>query len=237
MEYYGPRYKLEVLANNADDHNPPEYLEKIKCVSTRPDSSEGELKFRQTILEGLKDLPFAPGAQMKGIPNKSLGAILGIGSSGLNDPEDDVEAAVHSESRCNRSLERALIILSELLRRRNGYTTESSDDEDLEDVPSASRSRRQGGRSARPAPAAKRRDVDMEIDEDDDDPCRVKKRTFFSSKGGVRSNLPKVLVNGSSSTNGASLRNKGIIDWGTSVNGNGNGNGSVSRAASPMSVV
>lgn len=30
MEYYGPRYKLEVLANNADDHNPPEYLEKIK---------------------------------------------------------------------------------------------------------------------------------------------------------------------------------------------------------------
>lgn len=33
MEYYGPRYKLEVLANNADDHNPPEYLEKIKSVS------------------------------------------------------------------------------------------------------------------------------------------------------------------------------------------------------------
>ena len=32
MEYYGPRYKLEVLANNADDHNPPEYLEKIKYV-------------------------------------------------------------------------------------------------------------------------------------------------------------------------------------------------------------
>lgn len=30
MEYYGPRYKLEVLANNADNHNPPEYLEKIK---------------------------------------------------------------------------------------------------------------------------------------------------------------------------------------------------------------
>lgn len=30
MEYYGPRYKLEVLANNQDDHNPPEYLEAIK---------------------------------------------------------------------------------------------------------------------------------------------------------------------------------------------------------------
>lgn len=34
---------------------------------------------------------------MKGIPNKSLGATLGIGTSGLNDPEDDVEAAVSSE--------------------------------------------------------------------------------------------------------------------------------------------
>lgn len=30
MEYYGPRYKLEVLANNQDNHNPPEYLESIK---------------------------------------------------------------------------------------------------------------------------------------------------------------------------------------------------------------
>ena len=57
-----------------------------------------ELIYRQTILEGLKDMPFAPGVQMKGIPNKSLGATLGIDSSGLNDPEDDVEAAVNSES-------------------------------------------------------------------------------------------------------------------------------------------
>ena len=83
----------------------------------------------------------------------------------------------------------------------------------------------------------------MEIDEDEDDPCRVKKRTFFSSKGGARSNLPKVLVNGSSNGTGLNSRNRGIIDWGSSVNGtgnghsNGNGNGSVSRAASPMSVV
>ena len=44
-------------------------------------------------------MPFAPGVQMRGIPNKSLGATLGIDSSGLNDPEDDVEAAVSSESR------------------------------------------------------------------------------------------------------------------------------------------
>lgn len=32
MEYYGPRYKLEVLPNNTDDHNPTAYLDAIKCV-------------------------------------------------------------------------------------------------------------------------------------------------------------------------------------------------------------
>lgn len=140
--------------------------------------------------------------------------------------------------------------IPELWRRKNGYASASSDDEDLEDIPSASRSRRQGGRSARAPPAAKRRDIDMEIEEDEDDPCRVKKRTFFSSKGGrPRSNLPKVLVNGSASGGLLNSRNRGIIDWGSNVNGNGNGtshgvsngngNGtaSVSRAASPMSVV
>lgn len=41
-------------------------------------------------------MPFAPGVQMKGIPNKSLGATLGVGNSGLDDPEDDVEEAVRS---------------------------------------------------------------------------------------------------------------------------------------------
>ena len=33
MEYYGPRFKLEVLSNNTDNHNPPEYIEAIKYVS------------------------------------------------------------------------------------------------------------------------------------------------------------------------------------------------------------
>ena len=32
MEYYGPRYKLEVLPNNTDDHNPTAYLDAIKYV-------------------------------------------------------------------------------------------------------------------------------------------------------------------------------------------------------------
>lgn len=41
-------------------------------------------------------MPFAPGVQMKGIPSKSLGTTLGVGTSEMNEPEDDVEAAVKS---------------------------------------------------------------------------------------------------------------------------------------------
>lgn len=32
MEYYGPRYKLEVLPSNVEDFNTPEYLEDLKYV-------------------------------------------------------------------------------------------------------------------------------------------------------------------------------------------------------------
>lgn len=41
-------------------------------------------------------MPFAPGAQVKGVPTKSLGAALGVENTGMNDPEDDVEAKVKS---------------------------------------------------------------------------------------------------------------------------------------------
>lgn len=32
MEYYGPRYKLEVLPSNVEDFNTPEYLGDLKYV-------------------------------------------------------------------------------------------------------------------------------------------------------------------------------------------------------------
>jgi hypothetical protein len=67
-----------------------------------------------------------------------------------------------------------------LLRRKNGYEESSSSEDESEDVPSTSRSRRQGGQGSRAPPVARRRDTDMSVD---DDPCRVKKRTFFSSSG------------------------------------------------------
>ena len=97
MEYYGPRYKLEVLANNADDHNPPEYLEKIKYVKLSKRVSLAD-RFRRTVIDGLKDLPFAPSVPVKSIPSRSLGERLGLGVAELNEPEDDVEMKVKSMS-------------------------------------------------------------------------------------------------------------------------------------------
>jgi len=83
------------------------------------------------------------------------------------------------------------------------------------------------------------------MDIDDDDPCRAKKRTFFSSSGPARPTLPKSLVNGhaNSSSNGFGRLNGngvgngfksniigigGITEWDVSSNG-------PSRAVSPAS--
>ena len=79
------------------------------------------------------------------------------------------------------------------MRRRNGYESASSSEDESEDVPSATRSRRQGGQGSRAPPIARRRDTDMSVD---DDPCRVKKRTFFSSSGSSKSKRPNGNVNG-----------------------------------------
>jgi hypothetical protein len=50
------------------------------------------------VIDGLKDLPFAPSMPIKSIPSKSLGERLGMGVAELNEPEDDVEAKVKSTS-------------------------------------------------------------------------------------------------------------------------------------------
>jgi hypothetical protein len=60
------------------------------------DAGQRKLTARRTVIEGLKDLPFAPSAQTKEIPNRSLGDRLGLGLDELNDPEDDVETRVKS---------------------------------------------------------------------------------------------------------------------------------------------
>ncbi|BGP13299.1 histone deacetylase (class I) Clr6 [Rhodosporidiobolus nylandii] len=52
IEYFGPEFKLDVPGNNMDNANSREYLDKTTA----------------SILEGLRNLPFAPSAQMQPVP-------------------------------------------------------------------------------------------------------------------------------------------------------------------------
>ncbi|KAL8291679.1 hypothetical protein RQP46_001937 [Phenoliferia psychrophenolica] len=52
MEYFGPEFKLAVPNNNMDNSNSPEYLQKTTAA----------------VLEGLRNMPFAPSAQMQHVP-------------------------------------------------------------------------------------------------------------------------------------------------------------------------
>ncbi|XAO24542.1 hypothetical protein I312_103344 [Cryptococcus bacillisporus CA1280] len=165
LEYYGPRYKLEVLPTNAVDHNPPEYLERIK----------------NQVFENLRNLPFAPSAQMRSVPSKTIGQVLGITDGGDEEPEDEIDQRI-----------------KKLLKRRRANALDgdvSSSSESETDTPAFSRpgrARRQGGnfsgrgRSSRLAQLQhnrERREAAQEAsNEMEDDPCGVlgkKKRSFF----------------------------------------------------------
>ncbi|KAM0749710.1 hypothetical protein T439DRAFT_37266 [Meredithblackwellia eburnea MCA 4105] len=52
MEYFGPEFKLDVPNNNMDNQNSPEYLHKTTAA----------------VLESLRNMPFAPSAQMQHVP-------------------------------------------------------------------------------------------------------------------------------------------------------------------------
>ncbi|KAL7420154.1 hypothetical protein Q5752_005120 [Cryptotrichosporon argae] len=179
MEYFGPRYKLEVLQTNVDDHNPPEYLEAIK----------------RTIFENLRDLPFAPSAQIKAVPGKSLSQVLG-----LNNVDDDPDHELDTR-------------IKKLMARRQNLESDSDSDDDSAFARPA-RARRQGGFSLRPnprsrlldpMPASKHAHGDDD-DEDDHDHGR-KKRSFFVSKAGdctwdPKSVLGPIVANGADGVNG-----------------------------------
>ncbi|OCF43072.1 histone deacetylase 1/2 [Kwoniella heveanensis CBS 569] len=256
MEYYGPRYKLEVLPNNTDDHNPPEYLEKIK----------------KQVIENLRNLPHAPSAQMRQVPSDPLSKALGLRRDGdASDPEDEVDTRI-----------RALL----KRRQMNGGYDPASDEEegipanaDSDDDASAyaipGRSRRQGNGSngtttngagsssrlvARRLLKGKRglnglglggtgAGTGAESDEEDDPcgvlPARRKKRSFFQQKGNgnVVNGLP---INGIEGLISQRVGGIGMGYGGSGAAGGGlgvveswtpNGDGLLSRAASPMSIV
>lgn len=53
LDYYGPRYKLDVPETNMENHNTREYLQDIQ----------------QKVFDHLSNLPFAPSAQMREVPS------------------------------------------------------------------------------------------------------------------------------------------------------------------------
>ncbi|ORY30812.1 hypothetical protein BCR39DRAFT_528477 [Naematelia encephala] len=227
MEYYGPRYKLEVLPNNTDNHNPPEYIESIK----------------RTVLENLRNLPHAPSAQLSQVPGK-LSKALGLKEE-LSDPEDEIDARI-----------RKFVRRRQMNGSYESSSSESEDDRPAATHRSRY-SRQGGVRRfpARQLPV--RRDTREESADSGEDPCGVrKKRTFFKSStkgmilpGGVMSSGFGLNGNGNGIVNG--IVNGGGLGA-LSVNGsNGLGGGRKgvlagivsgeaglgSRAASPMSVV
>ncbi|WWC67155.1 uncharacterized protein I206_101062 [Kwoniella pini CBS 10737] len=224
MEYYGPRYKLEVLANNTDDHNPTDYLEKI----------------RTQVIDNLRNLPHAPSAQIQHVPGQSISRLIGLTKeSDLKDPDDEIDDRVKK------------YVMQKNLN--GGYSPNSSDDEDTpmngdsdeDDAAYAlpGRSRRQGGiRSRRRLPTrivnGKRNNGHEESDDEDDDPCganKKKKRNFFnkSTTNGVQSIVNKK-INGIATPYGngtaITIGNGGVVEFWKDAGG-------ISRGESPISTV
>ncbi|KIR97980.1 histone deacetylase 1/2 [Cryptococcus deuterogattii 2001/935-1] len=114
MEYYGPRYKLEVLPSNVEDFNTPEYLDDLK----------------RQISNHLKNLPFAPSAQMRQVTGRNVSQAVGLSNGWeTDDPGDQID-------------QRLKILFAS--KNFNGTYTQESDTS-LNDLTSASRIRRQGG--------------------------------------------------------------------------------------------
>ncbi|WVR03230.1 hypothetical protein IAU60_000221 [Kwoniella sp. DSM 27419] len=248
MEYYGPRYKLEVLTNNTDDHNPPEYLERIK----------------RQVIENLRDLPHAPSAQMRQVPTNPLSQALGMGKKDdADEPEDEVDARIRKLIK-RRQMNGGYDPLSDDEEMANG---DSDDDASAYAMPGRSRRQGGGGHSSRrlDSRANGKRPVNglgtgvstADESEAEDDPCgvmRKKKRSFFQKGAGARD----LNALGSKKGVGAVVERRlgalglaGMAGFGglglagmTAGGGSGtgvveawtpNGGGAISRAASPMS--
>ncbi|ODO07224.1 histone deacetylase 1/2 [Cryptococcus wingfieldii CBS 7118] len=157
MEYYGPRYKMEVLASNADNYNTPEYLDEIK----------------QQIFQHLKDLPFAPSAQMKCTPSIPVARAIGLRKEwDVEEPEDQLDQR-----------------LKKLLAQRNldGLYSRDSGDESDDLIPRTSRSKRQGvSRPSRSSTTVngrrKRYYEDAAFEDVTEDPCGVSSRKANGSQ-------------------------------------------------------
>ncbi|KAI0737848.1 histone deacetylase RPD3 [Daedaleopsis nitida] len=84
FEWFGPRYRLEVLESNLEDMN-------IK---------EGSLDgVRRTALQMLATLKPAPSVQMQDVPRESVGAHLGLGGVHAYKPVDELDRSLAQRAR------------------------------------------------------------------------------------------------------------------------------------------
>ncbi|KAG8692117.1 histone deacetylase (class I) Clr6 [Ceratobasidium sp. 394] len=75
LEWYGPRYRLDVESSNMQNDNDSVYLEGIK----------------RKVLEGLRDLPFAPSVGMQEVPRVDVGEAIGLTPDEEGDDASDMD--------------------------------------------------------------------------------------------------------------------------------------------------
>lgn len=83
FDWFGPRFKLEVVDNNMDDHNNEAYLQTI----------------RKSVMEQLRNLNAAPSVGIHDVPRESLGSHLRLGP----DENEDLEAYDELDERLART--------------------------------------------------------------------------------------------------------------------------------------
>lgn len=97
LEWYGPRYKLEIRPSNiTNDNQTRNHLEKTKCVANLVVNAETYIFWhnRQEALAHLHDLPFAPSVGHHTVPRQSVAKELGLidgNEAGGEDADLDAE--------------------------------------------------------------------------------------------------------------------------------------------------
>lgn len=127
FEWFGPRYRLEVVPNNMDD------------VNVRDGSLQ---QVRETILKQLSELQPAPSVGMHEVPGESLGEHLGLDKDDEDDQMDELDEHLAQHTRFVYELQEA---------------PEDSDEDSFSDEDSSSRRRRRGSRSSRRRPRNERK--------------------------------------------------------------------------------
>jgi histone deacetylase 1/2 len=100
FEWFGPRYRLEVVENNMEDMNIKDgSLDRIRCVvhnTALPFHHLHSLWCRETALRHLSELRPAPSVGLQDVPGESLGEHLGFSSQEF--PTDEVDEKLARES-------------------------------------------------------------------------------------------------------------------------------------------